>query len=208
MRITSVKKRGRHFSVKVTDLEIPARIHTDTMFQFSLYEGMELTPEQWKKLLDANNFAFAWESALRMLSVRAHCVQDIKNKLKQKKFTAAAVEKVLGECARLGLVDDAKFAKAYIAELKDSGSGLQMIKMKLAKKGVPREIAEEELENSFTKADELTAAATALKKKLPALRREKDPAKRKQKFFRYMASRGFNYEIIEQILNSEDYLTI
>ncbi len=205
MKISLLKKKGRYFSVKATGDDALQRIHPDAMFEFSLYEGKELSEEEWRNLLDANHYAFAWESTLRMLSIRAHCEQDLKNKLRQKKHTTKTVNKVLETCKRLELIDDAKFAKAYISELKENGSGLQMIKMKLAKKGVPRELIEKELENSFTKEDELIAAKIAFKKKLPALRREKESLKRKEKLYRCMASKGFNYEIIANIMDSEEF---
>ena len=205
IQITSLKKKGRYFSLKATGDETLYRIHPDTMFEFSLYEGKNFSEEEWIKLIDANNYAFAWESTLRMLSIRAHCEQDLKNKLRQKKHTSKTVNKVLETCKHLELIDDAKFAKAYIAELKENGSGLQMIKLKLSKKGVSRELIEEELENSFTKDDEMIAAKIAFKKKLPALKREKEPRKRKEKLYRFMISKGFNYEIISNIMDSEEF---
>ena len=201
MKIVLLKKKGRYFSVKVTGREELHRIHSDTMFEFSLYEGKEFDPEFWNQVLSANDYAFAWESTLRMLSIRAHCEQDMKNKLRQKKFSQTTVAKVIEECKRLDLIDDAKFAKAYIAELKENGCGRQMIKLKLSKKGVPRELIDDELEHSFTEKDELEAAKIAMKKKMPSLKREKDPRKRKEKLYRYMASKGFRYEIIENIFD-------
>ena len=203
MKIIFLKKKGRYFSLKTDDSENIHRIHPDTMFEFALYEGKELPEEEWKTLLDANNYAFAWESTLRMLSIRAHCEQDLQNKLRKKKFSSKTVNKVIETCKRLELVNDAKFAKAYIEELKESGVGLQMIKMKLFKKGVPRELIDEELENSYSKEDELSAAKIAFRKKLPSLKREKDSRKRDEKLYRYMISKGFNYETIEHIMHSE-----
>ena len=204
MRIISLKKKGRYFSLKGEESETLYRIHPDTMFEFALYEGKELPEDEWQTLLTSNDYAFAWESTLRILSIRAHCEQDLKNKLHKKKFLPATVNKVLQTCKRLELIDDAKFAKAYITELKESGAGLQMIKMKLFKKGVPRELIEEELENHYSKDDEIMAAKIAFRKKLPALKRERDSKKRKTKFYRYMISKGFNYETIENIVHSEN----
>jgi len=199
MKISLLKKKGRYFSVKLTGNDLLYRIHPDTMFEFSLYEGKEFESEDWNRVLVANDYAFGWESTLRMLSIRAHCEQEMKNKLRQKKFSASNIVKIIAECKRLDLIDDAKFAKLYIAELKEKGAGRQMIKVKLSKKGVSWELIEEELELSFSKDDEFEAAKIALQKKMPSLKRESDPRKRKEKLYRYMASRGFQYDMIEKV---------
>ena len=204
MEIILLKKKGRYFSLKTKSSTTLYRIHPDTMFEFALYEGKNLSENEWQVMLETNDYAFAWESTLRILSIRPHCEQDLKNKLRKKKHSSKVIDKVLNNCKRLELIDDAKFAKAYIAELKENGSGLQMIKMKLFQKGVPRELIEEELENSYSKEDEIMAAKIAFKKKLPALKREQDTQKREAKLYRYMISRGFNYETIENIMHSEN----
>ena len=92
-----------------------------------------------------------------------------------------------------------KFAKEYTLELKENGCGSKMISQKLYQKGVPRELIEIELAESLTEKDELEAAKTALRKKLPSLKREKDPKKRKEKFYRHMISKGFSFEIIQRV---------
>lgn len=196
--IKSLHKKGRYFTVKIDDGS-EHRFHPDTIMEYSLYEGFELNVEYWEEIVEKNSFKFAWDSALRMLSLRGHCEGDIKNKLLKKRFNSKTIDNVVKECKRLGLIDDAKFAKEYTIELKNSGCGIKMIRQKLFRKGVPSELIEEELEKSFSDDDEINSAKTALRKKLPSLKREKDPKKRKEKFYRYMISKGFSYEIIQSL---------
>jgi regulatory protein len=204
MQILLLKKKGRYYFIKMSGIDSLYRIHPDTMFQFSLYEGKEFNEDEWSEFRIFNEYAFAWESALRMLSIRAHCERDMRNKLRKKKFSTLSIEKVLEECKRLQLVDDVNFARIYISELKEKGMGRQMIKVKLSGKGVGREIIEEELECSFSEDDELSAAESALKKKILSLKRESNPLKRKEKFCRYMASRGFGYDVINELVGRLD----
>jgi regulatory protein len=198
-QIKSLSKKGRYFTVKINREMSEDRLHPDIVLEFSLYEGREIRAKEWDEVIEKNSFRFAWDSALRMLSLRGHCERDISNKLRKKGHQLITVEKVVNECKRIGLIDDAKFAKEYTRELKENGSGLKMIRQKLFNKGVPRELIDQILEDSFTEDDEFEAAKTALRKKLPSLKREKEPKKRKEKFYRYMISKGFSYEIIQRV---------
>ena len=195
--ITSLKKKGRAFLMRTDKSGEYQRIHPDIVAEYSLFEGKTLSNETLKTVISENNFRTAWDSALRMLSRRAHCVRELRNKLIRKGTANTVADRVISECRRLELLNDAKFAKEYIQELKESGCALRMIRAKLAKKGVPQEIQDAELEHSFLNDDEIEAAITALKKKLPHLKREKDPRKHREKLFRFMVSRGFSFETIE-----------
>ncbi len=199
MHITSIQKKGKYFTVITEQSSTVYKFHPDIIPESGIYEGAVIDSGNWDEILQKNDFRFCWESALRMLSLRAHCEQDIKNKLRKKGFKSSAVSKVMSECKRLALIDDAKFAKEYTRELKENGDGLKMIRLKLFRKGVSGELIDKEFEESFTEEDEMEAAQTALRKKMPSLKRETDPLKRKEKFFRYMSSKGFSYEIIQKI---------
>lgn len=182
------------------------KLHPDTMAEFSLFQGMEFCSEKLDEINKHSEFRTAWDSALRMLSVRAHCINELRKKLIKKNFSSETVLRVMNECARLGLVDDAKFAKAYIEELISGGKGRRVIRKKLFCRGVPNELIDRLMEDSFSEDDELAAAAVAIRKKTPSLKREPDPRKRREKLFRYMAGKGFSYDTITSVLDDSDIL--
>ena len=204
VQIISLKKKGRYFLLGITGSEKPVRFHPDIIAEYTIYEGKELQESEYETVLDRNLFRLAWESAMRMLSRRAHCEQDLRRKQIAKGVKSGTADNVLSECRRLNLIDDAKFAVDYIRELIEAGNGRQLIKIKLSRKGVPGEILEESLEKSFSDSDESRAAETAFRKKLPSLKHEKNVRKKKEKLYRYMISKGFGYDVISSFLEKLD----
>ena len=231
IKIKKIIKKGRFFFLELCDThlnnELPryrdddfyandqnkhnaevsrVKLHPDTMVEFSLFQGMDISPEKLDEVKKHSEYRTAWNSALRMLSIRAHSVNELRRKLFKKKFSAETVSQVIDECLRLELIDDAKFAKAYIEELIAGGTGRRVIRKKLSDRGVSHELIDRLMEESFSDNDELAAAETAMRKKLPSLKREPDIRRRREKLFRYMASKGFSYDIITSVLGESDIL--
>jgi regulatory protein len=201
-KITKLKKKGVAYQAMMDDGAVE-KISQLAVFDFSLSAGKEFDDDRWNEIKRESDFHFAWDSAMRMLSVRAHSEGDLKKKLGARKFAVATVERVIAECARLDLLDDAKFAEEYIRELRAGGAGSALVKLKLRSKGIKEDLLETVM-NAETPEIELESAKTALAKKAKTLAREADPRKRREKTYRYLASRGFSYETISKILGEED----
>jgi len=204
IEITSFAKKGRYFQVAV-NLGDKIKFHPDICVECSLYKGSRFREKEWNEILYQNDFRLAWESAVRLLSIRAHCEGDLSIKLQKRKFTKKIINAVVEECKRLGFIDDKLFSKEYTKELLWRGNGIKMIQSKLRTKGLSSELIDEEIENIRLNNLELAAAKTAYKKKAPSLKKEKDPRKKQEKLYRYLYSKGFSYEIIQDVteLNSE-----
>jgi regulatory protein len=204
IEITSFAKKGRYFQVAV-NLGDKIKFHPDICVECSLYKGSRFREKEWNEILYQNDFRLAWESAVRLLSIRAHCEGDLSIKLQKRKFTKKIINAVVEECKRLGFIDDKLFSKEYTKELLWRGNGIKMIQSKLRTKGLSSELIDEEIENIRLNNLELAAAKTAYKKKAPSLKKEKDPRKKQEKLYRYLYSKGFSYEIIQDVTeqNSE-----
>jgi regulatory protein len=175
------------------------------VFDHSLGAGKEFEDALWQKIKKESDFHFAWDSAIRMLSIRAHSEGDLIKKLRAKGFAKSAIDDVLKDCHRLELIDDAKFAEMYVSELRSGGAGMRLIKMKLRSKGISEELSKVELEEKSSVDDEIKAAKIALSKKEKALARESDPRKKREKLYRYLASKGFNFDVISQLCGDRDF---
>lgn len=204
IEVTAFAKKGRYFQVAV-NLGDKIKFHPDICIECSVYKGSRFREKEWNEILYQNDFRLAWESAVRLLSIRAHCEGDLSIKLQKRKFTKKIITAVVDECKRLGFIDDKSFSKEYTKELLWRGNGIKMIQSKLRAKGLSSELIDEEIENIRSNNLELEAARTAYKKKAPSLKKEKDPRKKQEKLFRYLYSKGFSYEIIQEITeeNSE-----
>lgn len=141
-------------------------------------------------------FDEAVKSAGRLLSRRQHTVSELRGKLALREFPRNVIDEVVSYLVERKFLDDANFAELYFNELTAKGLGLTRIRIAMRKRGVPPEISNDVLSRGFSQDDEFQRASEALKKRRLHFEREKDPNKRKQKMFRYLASRGFSSAVI------------
>ncbi len=142
------------------------------------------------------SFDEALKNAGRLLSRRQHTVSELRGKLARREFPKNVIDEVVSVLAERKFLDDADFAESYFNELTAKGLGLTRIRLAMRKRGVPPEISSEVMGRGFSEDDEALRAAEALKKRHLFFEREKDLNKRKQKMFRYLASRGFSSAVI------------
>lgn len=138
--------------------------------------------------------------ALKILSRRAHSVQELRTKLFKKEFTRRDIDETIKECLRLNLVNDQLLAEDYAEELKSRGCGPYKVKMMLYKKGIDKDTISEAA--ASTEDEEIELATEILGRKLKSLAREADPAKRREKAFRFMISRGFSSNVIQKLFEN------
>lgn len=138
--------------------------------------------------------------AVRLLARRNHTKHEIRRKLRQRGVSPDAISHVISECERLRYVDDAQTARSYIRELRSRGYGIHRIRMSMQKKGLSRELADSALSQIHSDADEMESARRAMEKKRVRFERETDARKRREKIYRFLASRGFSSDIISRFL--------
>jgi regulatory protein len=149
------------------------------------------------------SFDEAMKSAGRLLSRRQHTVFELRAKLAKREFPKNVIDEVVSFLSERKFLDDANFAELYFNELTAKGLGLTRIRLAMRKRGVPPEIFNEVLGRGFSVDDEAQRATEALKKRHLFFDREKDLNKRKQKMFRYLASRGFSSSVICRVVAVE-----
>lgn len=143
--------------------------------------------------------------ALKILSRRAHSVQELRTKLFKKGFTRKNIDEAVAQCLRLNLVNDHLLAEDYTEELKSRGCGPYKIKMMLYKKGIDKNTINEVAASAGD--EEAGLAAEVLARKLKSLAKEADPAKRREKAFRFMISRGFSSNAIRKVFEENKFIS-
>ena len=144
----------------------------------------------------------ASERAMRLLARRAYSENELTAKLYSYGcYTSDQIRAALEFCRKSRFVDDELLAQDYARSLSDRNCGSFKIKMQLRKRGLPEEFVEEALEQNADSEPE--AARRACEYKLKLLSRETDPLKKRQKLYRYLASRGFSPDIIRECLGDD-----
>ncbi|MGB2600275.1 MAG: regulatory protein RecX [Candidatus Omnitrophota bacterium] len=137
---------------------------------------------------------------LRLLSLRQRSEYEIDERLKGKGYGERARKRLLDLLKKDGLVNDLKFAEAWIdSRLRSNPKGKRALKEELKSKGIQKEIIEQAFTEKASQLDERTMAAELIKKKLS----KSKPGIEKGKMFQYLLRRGIDPEAAEEAINDE-----
>jgi regulatory protein len=144
----------------------------------------------------------ALNAAVRILTHRDHSKYELKQKLQQRGFASEVIDTVILACERLNYIDDKRTARVYISQLKRKRFGIRHIRMALKKKRLYGVAIEDILLDNYAKTEERKNADKLLEKKMKTFKREEDLKKRRDKIYRFLYSRGFNKDIIADLLRN------
>lgn len=137
------------------------------------------------------NTAKFMDYALRLLAVRDIFSGDLARKLKDKGASEEEIETLLNKLRDLKYLDDERVLGNFAREVASRGKGINYLRQKLFEKGCADLLKSVDLNDFFSREDELEAAV-ALIGKLG----ENDP----QKLQRKLASRGFSFSVISEAM--------
>ncbi len=157
-----------------------------------------------KKSLRQRKDISAWEQTLRWLDVKWYSEKKLREKLNKLHYPLAEIDEVLAKCREYKLVDDENLAGEFARSQSSRGRGPRRIAMELYRHGLTGDVAEKALE--AVAGNEEESCRSALKSKLSSWKNEPDWRKRREKAFRFLANRGFNLDVIYQILDEESSL--
>lgn len=135
----SVKKNGK------TDIygdgEFICTVLTEIWYSSSLFDGKDVQKAELESLKQLSDSFSAYESAVKMLSLRAHSEYELKMKLKRK-FGGEAALAAIEKCRESGYLDDTDFAKRLACELYERKKyAPARILAELKERGISREQA-------------------------------------------------------------------
>lgn len=139
-------------------------------------------------------------TAVRILANRDHSKYELKQKMQQRGFASKVIDTLITECERLNYINDPRTAHVYILQLKRKCFGKRHIRMALKKKRLRGAVIEKILLENYTEAEEHENAGKLLEKKMKTFNREEDSKKRRDKIYRFLFSRGFNKEVISDLI--------
>lgn len=172
----------------------------DLVIKYSLSKGSKLTPNLLKKLLKEQSRINCKQKAFRYATRGKKSEFEVRNNLKQKKFTKEEIEIAIKFLYDFNLLDDYEFAKVFIDDyLKRKPCGEKKLYYELLKKGIDKQIAQQSLELNFPKDDNFLMALRAAEKKMRLLK-NKQIEKQKKSLTDYLFRQGFTYEVIKKVI--------
>jgi len=152
-----------------------------------LYQGLELDEDGLETLRAEASAERVLADAHRLLAQRQRSREELRRRLLQKEHTEEVVAATLDRLEGDGLLDDAAFAEAYVADKRRLGGwGAERIRRGLAQLGVPAETAERALVSA---GDDDLERALALLRRRGAPRAPLEAARRRA--FAALQRRGF-----------------
>lgn len=206
MRIDSLKnspdRTGRYW---VTfDDGTKLGLYRQTVEDFGLYIGKELTEEEKAQLLTAAGKMSAKMRAVRIVSAASVSKRDLEERLVRKGEDPEQAREAVQWMEDLHLVDDRNTAEAVVHSCISKGYGLQRAKQALYEKRIPKQYWEEVLEDYPDQNERIE------KFLLSRLDGDSDQ-KQIKKAVDALIRRGHSYGTIRRVLNnlsfdSDDYI--
>lgn len=141
MRIKSVSEkpdRAARFRVELDSGRI-LRLYRQTVEDFGLYPGLELSDARLEELTVAAGKMSAKMRAVRIVSASSVSKRDLEERLVRKGEDPNQAKEAVQWMSDLNLVDDAQTAAQIVSRCAAKGYGLQRAKQALYEKRIPKE---------------------------------------------------------------------
>ena len=145
-------------------------------------------------------YKVALQRASALCSRQEQCSSQIREKLKHWEVSAEDAQKIIELLKREKFLDDRRYATFYVRDkFRLNHWGKIKMSVMLAQKGISQEIIEEAMKQIDPEL--YKQSCTRLISDKAATIKESNPFKKKGKLFRYAAQRGFEPDLIHQILS-------
>ena len=206
MRIDSLKnspdRAGRYWVTFEDGTRLG--LYRQTVEDFGLYIGKELTEEEKEQLLTAAGKMSAKMRAVRIVSATSVSRKDLEERLVRKGEDPEQAKEAVRWMEELHLVDDRNTAEQVVHSCISKGYGLQRAKQALYEKRIPKQYWEEALEDYPDQADRIESF---LRSRLDG----DSDQKQIKKAIDALIRRGHSYSVIRRVLrdlsfDSEEYI--
>ena len=193
--LDSKPDRAGRYSVRL-DNGSTLRLYRQTVEDFGLYVGMEMTEEEFSRLRTAAGEMSAKMRAVRIVAASNVSKDDLKQRLIRKGEDPTQAADAVEWMSELKLVDDRETARQIVSRCAARGYGIERAKQALYEKRIPKSYWEEAL----TEYPDQTEAIVAFLRS----RSLTDPRERKRAIDALMR-RGHSYGDIRRAMNELDF---
>ena len=189
---TSPDRAGRYWITLEDGTKMA--LYRQTVEDFALYSGKELSDEEWTALQEHAGQMSAKMRAVRIVSASSVSKRDLEERLVRKGEDPRQAKEAVAWMEDLHLVDDRNTAEQVVHSCISKGYGLQRAKQALYEKRIPRQYWEEALADY---PDQLEKIVSFLRSRLDPEADEKQIKKAVDALLR----RGHSYGKIREGLN-------
>ncbi|PKO20479.1 MAG: RecX family transcriptional regulator [Chloroflexi bacterium HGW-Chloroflexi-1] len=198
---------------KITSLRFQKRtpdrvnVYLDGAFAFGLPAieaarlriGQELSAADIQRLQALDAIQKAYDRAVRFLSYRPRSEAEVRRRLAEAAIDETVIDAVVERLTGQGYLDDAEFARFWVENRhRFKPKGGRALRQELRQKGLDAPI----IEAAIADLDPLAAAYEAARVKAARLAHliQDDPAAFRRKLGAFLMRRGFDYEIVAEVV--------
>lgn len=165
--------------------------------KYTLHENMEIDQTFIEEVLLEEEKLKARNKALSLLSYRSRSTREIIDKLLKDGFEDPIIKDTINFLRDYNLIDDSQYAKSFMKDkVRLNKYGPNRIRLELYKKGIPKEMIEDALDEY---PDEYHVAYDLAIKKMKTYKRD-DQKVLYGKLGRFLEQKGFSYDCIRKVL--------
>ncbi|MDP4144295.1 MAG: recombination regulator RecX [Bacillota bacterium] len=198
-KVESQKRRKDRVNVYLNG-EYAFSCSAEIVYKYNIKSGISIDLEELKEIVYEENYLDAKNQALKTIEKAYKTEKEMRDSLLKKGYLITVIDKVIEFLKEYGFVNDEKFTEMYIHD-KIKSSGRNKIKYALIKKGISEDLLVRKLNDISCLLEEETAGNLALKKYNILEKSEKNQIKKLKKIADYLMRNGYNYEIVESIVN-------
>lgn len=173
-------------------------IDLENFVVMGLKVGQELNEEKIGNIVKKAEFQKTLDKLLRFVTLRPRSEKEIKDYFKRKKVHESIHKDLFKRLNHLDLVNDKKFSEWWVEQRNSfKPRSKRVLTGELRLKGIDKDLIDETLAN--TKIDELKIAKKELEKK-DYKWKNLNPHKKKQKKIEFLLRKGFDWKVIEKVL--------
>lgn len=195
MIVEKIEYSDKYNLVKITISREIFYLSYDFFTSLDLSLDQDLDFDLYKKILRENDFNRCKNEALKQISYRNRTSFDLKNKLREKKFDQESIDRVIVFLNDYDLINDELYVKSFVndkSRINNWSKG--KIRYKLKSKFIDDSLIDSCLDEISYEEEYEKAYEAGLYKK--------ESVDDKNKVYRFLASRGFSYDIISDVLGS------
>ena len=144
VQIIKVKQKGKTNKYEVTfskDNETDQVILLDDQIvNFRILKNKEYEIEEWNKIISSSNMSIWFGKSINFLSFKNRTIQEVKDYLIKNEVVREHIQEIIDRLIKMHLLDDEKYAYAFLDEVVRKHKGLKYFKHQLVNKGLSIDI--------------------------------------------------------------------
>ena len=196
MIIKSIKEKNKNNSILVID-DKEYILSTDVVVEYFLFKGKEINIDTLNEIISLNDEYLMFNKMKNYLLRYQANEKKIRMKLIDNNISFNSIENIIERLKKIGLLNDDKFIDSFISSLIRKGNGENLIRQKLFDKGFENNLISLKLKD--IRCDEYYEALNKMYNKALKNYKEDEGYQKVQKIKKYLLSRGYTYQDINDI---------